>query len=174
MFFRLYLDGNPIGDGGAKALMRLAVGMGGRLKVTADRCNISIVDPTAWFDLSKPLQKYQLDLESHYERAIALQLLHIVACHHSYVFRYFNYDASPPARKDPKWLDVDMKSSGRSVDLIQIKAASNEDLWDEYEKNTVAKLRNLQVIASDIYLAIKLFQEVITFMKLICFLFIRA
>jgi hypothetical protein len=174
MFFRLYLDGNPIGDGGAKALMRLAVGIGGRIKVTADRCNISIVDSSAWFDLSKPLQKYQLDLESHYERAIALQLLHIVACHQSYVFRYYNYDASPPARKDPKWLDIDMKSSGRSVDLIQIKAASNEDLWDDYEKDTVAKLRNLIRAASDIYLAAKLFQEVIIFMNLNCFLFMHA
>ena len=53
-----------------------------------------------------------------------------------------------------------MIKTGRPVDLIQIKAAANEDLMDEHEKATVKKLTDLKRAASDIYTATGLFQQV--------------
>ena len=58
-------------------MMRVAVTVGGRTKVTADRCNITMKDDSAWFNYEKPLHKYQLDMEKPYERAILLGLLHV-------------------------------------------------------------------------------------------------
>ena len=160
----VHLDGNPIGKAGASSLMRVAVTVGGRTKVTADRCNITMRDPKAWYDNNLPLMKYQLDMGQPYERAILLNLLHLIATHPSYVFRYFNYDQNPVGGKNyssPKdYQDIDMKSKGVPVDLTQIVVASDEGLMDEYEKDTVKKLRSLKESASDIFLATKLFQEV--------------
>ena len=57
-------------------------------------------------------------------------------------------------------MEVDKKNRGKSVDLVQIVAATNEDLMDSYERETVRKLRSLKLAASDMYQATKLFQEV--------------
>ena len=45
----VHLDGNPIGKCGASALMRVAVTVGGRTTITADRCNITMKDAKAWY-----------------------------------------------------------------------------------------------------------------------------
>jgi len=140
--------------------MRVAVSVGSRVKVTADNCNISIRDDSAWFDYQKPLQKYQLDLANPYERAVAFQLCQLIATHHSYVFKYFNYDPNPPSQKDKNWNELDCSKKGRLVDITQIKVAADEDTMDIFEKDTVQKLRALKAAASDMFTAARLFQEV--------------
>ena len=74
------------GDSGAKSVMRTAITVGGRTKVTADRCNIVIRDDKAWFNYDKPLQKFQLDMQYPYEYAVALQLLMVSISSPSRVF----------------------------------------------------------------------------------------
>lgn len=154
------LDGNPIGDVGAKALMRVAVSVGARVKVSAENCNNLIRDNAAWFNYDKPLHKYQLDLSKPYERAIALQICQLVATHHSYVFKYFNYEPNPPALKDRDWDTLDCSKKGRPVDIIQMKTGVDEATMDKHERDTVQKLRALKDAATDMFRASSLFQEV--------------
>jgi hypothetical protein len=65
---RIFMDGNPIGDVGAKALMRVASTVGGRVKVNANNCNIAIKDEKAWFHYSAPINQYDLDMSNPYDR----------------------------------------------------------------------------------------------------------
>jgi hypothetical protein len=64
-FFEVYLDGNPIGIQGAKALMAIPMAVGDRCEVSSLNCNFQIRDPLAWFDLSSPCGQYKLDLSRY-------------------------------------------------------------------------------------------------------------
>ena len=50
---RIYLDGNPIGEAGAKAMMRVAATVSGRVTITAEASNLFIRDVKAWFSYDK-------------------------------------------------------------------------------------------------------------------------
>ena len=64
---RLVLDGNPIGVEGAKALMIPPTIVGQRLKISAQKCNITMRDSSSWFETDKPLRDYSLHLDDPYE-----------------------------------------------------------------------------------------------------------
>ena len=66
-----------------KALMLVPMIAGNRVKVTAQRCNISIRDSRCWFDFEKLIRDYDLTMENGFHRAIAIMLLHLIAGHHS-------------------------------------------------------------------------------------------
>jgi hypothetical protein len=79
---KVVLDGNPIGVQGMKALMLIPILAGGRVKISAAKCNVTIKDPNCWFDFDKLIKEYQpLDMENGFERAVCIFLLHLIAGH---------------------------------------------------------------------------------------------
>ena len=110
------LDGNPIGERGAKALMLVPVVAGSRVRVTANNCNISLKDSKCFFDPGEPCGTYALHLDRPFERAIVFKMLEIVASHNAYVFRRFAYEEAPGTSsnkakkkaKQPKPVDLQL------------------------------------------------------------------
>ena len=66
---------------GAKALMAIPMAVGDRVEVSSSGCNIDIVDPNSWFNLSHPCGSYNLDLSKPYDRAVSFAILRLVAGH---------------------------------------------------------------------------------------------
>jgi hypothetical protein len=65
------LDGNPIGEQGARMLMKLAKYHGHRIKFTAFRCDAMIQSSDVIFKTNEPIGRYELDLSIPYHRAVA-------------------------------------------------------------------------------------------------------
>ena len=71
---KVIFDGNPIAEQGARALMLVPMHVGGRVELSAKKCNITMKDPACWFDFDKPCRDYNLDMEDGFERAVAMIL----------------------------------------------------------------------------------------------------
>lgn len=89
---KVCLDGNPIADQGAQALMNVPASIGSRIDISASGCNVDIVDDSCWFDQSNPCGNYRLNLSNPFERAIAFKILSIVANHSSYTLAKCIYE----------------------------------------------------------------------------------
>lgn len=109
---RVSLDGNPIADQGARALMNVPAATGSRIDLSAQGCNIDIIDESCWFDQSNPCGTFTLTLSNPFERAIAFKLLTIVANHTSYVLAKCTYE--PPLTKKKR------KKKLESIRLTQV------------------------------------------------------
>lgn len=69
---------NPIGVGGASALMSVNLIEGHRLTIDIKGCSLKNVDPTCWFDAANVKTKdFSLKLDSPYERAVCIELLRL-------------------------------------------------------------------------------------------------
>lgn len=90
---RVSLDGNPIGEGGARAVMVLPTVVGTRVAVSANNCNTNMRDANFWFDYGAPCREYELNLSDCYERAVGFQLLNLVAAHQTIVILKASYEA---------------------------------------------------------------------------------
>jgi len=102
---RLNLNGNPIGEQGAKALMFVPVSTGGRIKMSASGCNITRRDSKCWFDMSNTVGKYELELRDPFDRAVLFALLRMVANHPTQIFKSF---------------DLQIGNKRESLNLIQV------------------------------------------------------
>lgn len=88
----LNIDGNPIGEAGARILMTLPVSRGNTLKFSARDCDVAIKYPNCLYNSTAPAGDYRLDLSNPYQQAVCLDLLDAVAKNSSYHFgdcRYF-------------------------------------------------------------------------------------
>eukprot|EP01034_Spumella_vulgaris_P028670 gene28670-35569_t len=147
---KVVLDGNPIGEQGMKALMLVPMIAGNRVKISAARCNVSIRDSKCWFDFVKLIREYPLNMDNGFERAIAIILLHIIAGHHSYVFSEFTHITPGKGKQPPK---------SRHIDLIQVANSERSLYFDAKQKKVLKSLQKVKDAASDIRMAIQLFQE---------------
>lgn len=95
------LDGNPIADQGARALMNVPAAVGSRIEISARGCNIEILDESCWFDQSSPCGSFTLNLSLPFERAVAFKLLNIVANHTSLIISKCVYE-EPLSKKKRK------------------------------------------------------------------------
>ena len=98
---KVLLDGNPIANQGAQALMNVPAAIGSRVDISASGCNVDIIDDSCWFDQSHPCGTYRLNLSNPFERAIAFKLLNIVANHSSYILAKCIYEV-PYSKKTKK------------------------------------------------------------------------
>jgi hypothetical protein len=106
----LNIDGNPIGDAGARVLMRLPASCGSRLTFTARNCDLSMKQSGSWFDstgASPPLpsphplpplslpdpvcKEVPLDMSNPYDLAVMYEILDLIARHPSYQFSRVQY-----------------------------------------------------------------------------------
>jgi Ran GTPase-activating protein (RanGAP) involved in mRNA processing and transport len=67
---KVVFDGNPIAEQGARALMLVPMHAGGRVELSAAKCNVTMKDPRCWFDFTAPCRAYDLDLSDGFERAV--------------------------------------------------------------------------------------------------------
>jgi Ran GTPase-activating protein (RanGAP) involved in mRNA processing and transport len=84
-------DENPIGEQGAKVLMLLPTIIGSRVHVSARNCNLQIKDPKNHFDSSMLIRSYNLQLDSPFDRAIAILLTHLIPSHQTYLIANSEY-----------------------------------------------------------------------------------
>ena len=155
---RVVLDGNPIGEQGAKALMLIPLLAGNRVRVSAARCNINIRDSRCWFDFDKLIRDFRLNMESGFERAIAIILLHLIAGHHSYIFTKFEHEIPPPSNIKINPVNPP-KPKFKNFDLVQIASKERANYLDEKQRLVLDALQKVQAAAGNIQLALRLFQE---------------
>lgn len=105
------IDGNPIGERGAKAMMTLPICFGNNTKISSTGCNMGLKDDLCWFDQSYPCRSYELDLSDPYSRAVAFDVLRIAANHETYVLQNVVY--IPPKTKGSK-------ATTEKLDLVQV------------------------------------------------------
>lgn len=129
------MNGNPIGEQGAKALMLVPITVGQRVKITASGCNLIMRDSKCWFDIKNPCRKYALNLEHPFERAIAFLVLKVVSAHPTYVFVSFDYQA-PGGRPEP-------------LDLIQAVSTEKSHFVEGQKKEAIEGLRKVVAAADD-------------------------
>jgi len=97
---------NPIGVGGAMALLSLNLSEGHRLTIDIKGCSLKVRDSTCWFDSSKLDQEFVLKLDSPYERAVCIELLRMAAASDEYKVEKYTYIENP-----------DSDSVGRDVEF---------------------------------------------------------
>lgn len=88
----LNLDGNPIGEAGARILMTLPLTRGNTLRFSAKNCDVTMKHAKCAYNSCSPSGNYRLDLSNPYQHAVFLDLLDNIAKNSSYHFgecRYF-------------------------------------------------------------------------------------
>lgn len=122
----LNIDGNPIGEAGARILMRLPTSCGSRVTFTARNCDLSMKQNGSWFNstgshpsahslvlipfpplllrLSDPVCKdVFLDMSNPYDLAVMYEILDLIARHPSYQFSRVQYGED---RETKNWQDM--------------------------------------------------------------------
>jgi Ran GTPase-activating protein (RanGAP) involved in mRNA processing and transport len=132
----LSVDGNPIGEAGAKALMLIPTSCGGRCSISAKNCNTQVRDDQCWFNFSQPCQVYALDLSDSFDRSVAFQLLRIMANHVTYVGRDVSYEH--PAEKGQRPIVEKME-------FLQIVTTEKMDYFDEKQQLLYDDLELLRI-----------------------------
>ena len=141
------LDGNPIGEEGAKALMLLPTMVGSRVDISAASCNISIKDSNCKYDLGNILRTYELKLDDPFSRAIAIFVIQLVAVHQSY------YIATSG------WVDDAGKT--HNLDLVEkVVVDFDSKRLDENQRKSVRNLQRVVDSNESIHKAAELFCEI--------------
>ena len=145
---RVSLDGNPIGVVGSRALMLVPTISGMRVKISGQRCNITIRDARCWFDFEEFKENptpYALNMEHPFERAILMIVLHFIASHRTLIFHT---------------LDVEeVKGQRKPVELIQIRDKDPQNHLDDNQKEVLKALELLKNASTDLELAKQLFEK---------------
>lgn len=180
---RVNLDGNPIGEAGAKSLTQIPVTVGGRVKVSASGCNLEVkYDKDRLFNPYDPCGSYALNCEDCYHRAIAFKILRTLASNPGYTTLLFSWSPHPlppleklkpppppPMRNNPTKAEL-MMMQRRPLTMIPPPSASNVKItrdiqrfdWndlDELKRTTLEGLFDLQAAAKNVAYAKELFEE---------------
>lgn len=89
---RLVLDGNPLHDQGAHGAMLVSVMGSNNLQISLENCNVGSRDKNCTMDFTNICGSYELILSDPYQRALAILLLRIVACHHTFLVGKCTYE----------------------------------------------------------------------------------
>lgn len=143
---RVIFDNNPIGEAGAQALMIVPITVGSRCKVSAEKCNVAMSDPTCWFSHSSPLGFHHLDLSKPYDRAVAYALCALVANHSTYIFVSSTYEETKGG-------------ASRDLGLFQTAVLEDRALFDARQLSIIAGLEKMKAAAANREKGIQLFHE---------------
>jgi Ran GTPase-activating protein (RanGAP) involved in mRNA processing and transport len=170
------LDGNPIGEFGAKILTQLPIVCGERVKVSAARCNLSLKYPKdSVFNFESPSALYVLHLHDSFERAVSMKLLRLVAAHPTFEFNEVVYHPPPktlvkarpssaPATRQTL-SKTHQKTATRAtprpqqVLLRQGATPHDPDSLDETKRMILDSLRQMQEAVRDRDQVIRLFES---------------
>eukprot|EP01035_Chromulina_nebulosa_P020409 gene20409-26486_t len=130
------LDGNPIGDQGGRILMKLARFHGHRIRFSAQKCDVIVKSDDIILEINEPIGKYQLNLSNPYDRAVASELLDLVASDPTLEFSKFEFSDSKDFNK-------------RSTSLSLIKCRETILQLSSENQAEVDRLTKIVNIASD-------------------------
>eukprot|EP01038_Epipyxis_sp_PR26KG_P009185 gene9185-12389_t len=143
------IDGNPMGEEGARMLVRLAKSDGSRLKISAKVCDFTVKSNSVK-NLNAPGGEHRLNLSLPYERAVFLELLSIAAANPALEFTHFQYqdqhDHSKARPITPKKAQESKTPRGNShaVGLVRYSQAVEELSRDEeiekFQSEAMSKL----------------------------------
>ena len=123
---------------------------GFRIDVSAASCNLGIKDPKNWFSTSSICSTFHLTLSDPFHRAVAILIMHIVACHRSYKIG------------NCIWMhEVDGKTVTEKLDLVEkvvVDFASKRLSASQLKQIEV--LRKVKEAAENTQMALDLFNEV--------------
>lgn len=146
---RVVFDDNPIGVLGAKALMQVPSVVGSRVALSARGCNVTIRQGNpidfSFDDLVRP---YNLDLSKPFERAAAVFILNLVACHHTLILTNVEFAEGSGSGKMDK------------LELVPFLCADKEEYFDTMAKEVKQTLDGLLEACSDTETAKEFFDEV--------------
>lgn len=149
------MDNNAIGVQGAKALLELPSTVGNRVRVSAERCNISLIDTDFKFNRYDPGGEYVLHLDEAFDRAIAIKLLQLIALNTSLKVSVF-YEA--PAVNMGRNAIRRGKGNG-IVKLIRGFSDHKYKEMDREQKDLMSQLKRVAKAALDMDTAVSLFNE---------------
>jgi len=179
---QLILDGNPVGEGGGQVLMQIPLCSTTKVKLSATRCNFSVRDENSKFDIRSPDGHYELDMSSHYERAIVIKLMRLVASHTSNVFIRFayvskdrmNYAASRLGNTATSTIAKKLTSRtigfggedkalipsyAKEIELVQVNRVLTASQLDKNEQKTLESLHGIERAAMDVNLCREMFMK---------------
>jgi hypothetical protein len=141
----LNIDGNPIGEAGARILMSLPVSCGAGIVISARNCDLTMRQPSCWFDITNPVcENILLDMTHGYDLAVMYEIFDLVARHPSYQFGVVQHgdDVNTKQWKELRYTYFEEKR-------LQ---------FSQTESETLSKLRKTVQIADDLDLCVKYFQ----------------
>ena len=144
------MDGNPIGEAGAKALMQVPTATGNRVSVSARGCNTQLRDEKCWFDQKYPCRKYELDLSDPFQRGIAFQVLRIAANHQTYILKDVYYQEPPVTRNS-------RPPPPKALELRQIVTTEKIKHFPKEQQTLYENLKMLKEASSNMKMAKELF-----------------
>jgi hypothetical protein len=154
------IDGNPIGEQGARILMKTVAFEGHRLTISAKNCDISIKSGQTKFHLEgdcfsrkalsfllalliDPFGEYVLDLSKPYDRAILLELLDIAANDPNVLINTLEYTvetvatSAQPSAAPPPRPDLQPNSRPASANPAASKAGAKRPMSANPEKPVI-------------------------------------
>ena len=151
------LDNNPFSELGAAILMKLPLAVGHRVKISAKNCNFhkkNYKDSSSEiFDHASPANKYDLNLEKPFERAVAIRLLYLVAASPQYQFHKFQYQK--PKKRNQKG----RKNEWRNIILSDSVSKDKIGHLNDDDNAHIKNLIRLREAAADIKQARLLFEK---------------
>lgn len=128
----LSMDGNPIGEAGANALMLIPTSCGGRVKVSAKNCNHQVKDPQCWFNFNQPCDDYELKLSHPFDRSVAFQLLRIMANHMTFIGVKVSYQYPTEKGQRPITEKLELKQFV-SMEKMDFFSLEQRELYENLE-----------------------------------------
>jgi hypothetical protein len=177
------MDSNPIGNFGLRMVMQMPLEVGTRIKISAQKCNLSRKDPKDdLYSHDDPTGSYTLLMEDHFHRAVCLRMLRLVATNNNYRFKYIGYQKPSktkrnvtttkiPARKNNSGgskaratskqgnVKQEAKSNTKEIKLILSNSRDKIDNMDESTTTILQNLYKLEQAAGNEELANQLFDE---------------
>ena len=121
----LNLDGNPIGEAGARALMTIPLVCGARLEFSAKECDLGLESNKIILNRREPVGRYELNMESDYGRAVLYDIFDVVANHSSLIIKSFQLSLDGGS----KWTDLKFKKIAQRKQFLtdrEIKEVENQ------------------------------------------------
>lgn len=140
----LDLDGNPIGEAGARALMTIPLICGGRLDFSAKGCDLTLKSNQIILNRRDPVGRYELNMKSDYGRAVLFDIFDIVANHPSLIVS--SYSISQDEGK--KWENLAFK-----------KAVIKKESLTSRELKELARQKSIMEISQNEDQIIELFEK---------------
>jgi len=178
------LDSNPIGNFGLRMVMQMPLEVGTRIKISAQKCNLSRSDPRdVIYRHDDPAGTYVLQLDDHFERAVCFRLLRLVATNTNYRFKSFGYEKArkvnsnkdsvpsfmatskkrpPPKKSAAKKKFTKKKEVNKNIKPIRLVLSNSRDKIDNMDEATskvLETLYKLEQAAGNEEMANQLFDE---------------
>lgn len=143
---KLIIDGNPIGEEGARTVMLLPAIIGEKIEMSVRNCKLTGKDPKCWFNGSLLLGNCELCLSNTFDRAVAFIIMQLIVFCQSYYIVESEW-------KDETGVNVNLELFEKEV------ISYDNERHDENQKYKIAFLQEFIKSTSDEEKAKNIFNE---------------